>query len=171
MGESAMGGNRITFRHNLTAAETRIFEEQYEENLQLEDADKDFILQKGLTVWMYVDNPGKFMPELAGESYGIMVKDDEEVIEDTADLSRQDNIYCYSTTILPRYRGLGYANILKAYWLGYVRSIYPKNTIIGHSTSLAMKYVNEKFGATHLAVHRNWYGTDRTAWFYEIKPS
>lgn len=152
----------LTFRHDLTASQTRAFEPQYEEELRNEDEEKDYILSKGLAVWLYVDGT------LAGEAYGIIVRDDEEDIEDTA--GRPDDIYCYSTTILPTFQGKGLGKILKAYWLGFVRAKCPGRTIIGHATNEAMVKINESFGARFLVSHGHWYGTGRVARFYEIVP-
>lgn len=153
----------LTFRHDLTAKRTRIFEKQYEKALRNEDEEKDYILSKRLAVWLYVDG------KLAGEAYGIIVKEDDEDIEDT--VGRPNDIYCYSTTILPAFRGKGLGKILKAYWLGYVWAKYPGRIIIGHATSPAMVKINKQFGARFLGSHEKWYGTDRVAHFYEIVPS
>jgi GNAT superfamily N-acetyltransferase len=147
-----------------------IFEDQYEPELQSLAADKDYILDRGLAAWMYVDG------QLAGETFGLFVADDDEVLIDLEDRPGGD-FYVYSTTILPQYRGRGYGRILKAYFLGYLRGQFewfrlkfPTGVIIGHATSPAMLKINKEFGAVVLAEHRNWYGTPRTAWFYEIRP-
>lgn len=154
----------ITFRYDLRASDSRIFEEQYEENLQLEDADKNEILDYGLAVWMYVDG------KLAGESYGIRVRDDTEEIEDTKNRDPLE-IYCYSTTILPEFQSRGYGKILKAHWLGYVRGrAGVSRAIIGHATTESMLSINKQFGAVVLARREKWYDTDRVAYFYAIDP-
>jgi GNAT superfamily N-acetyltransferase len=152
----------ITFRYDLKAKETRAFEKAYEKSLQLDDDEKQPILDRGLAVWMYV---GK---DLVGETYGIRVEDDDEEIEDTAGRDPRD-VYCYSTTILPKFQGKGYGKLLKAFWLGYVWAKRPGCTIIGHASSPAMLQINLQFGATVLAVHDGWYGTKRKAFFYEIE--
>jgi GNAT superfamily N-acetyltransferase len=84
-----------------------IFEDQYEPELQSLAADKDYILDRGLAAWMYVDG------QLAGETFGLFVADDDEVLIDLEDRPGGD-FYVYSTTILPQYRGRGYGRILKA---------------------------------------------------------
>jgi GNAT superfamily N-acetyltransferase len=163
--------NIVTFSHNLHAKDCRIFEEVYESELQMEDEDKDFILNEGnLGVWMYVDG------YLAGESYGIRVGDigdldDPDEPRWTEDVrNRVNDIYCCSTTILPLYQGRGLGGILKSYWLGYARAIWPYEVISGHATTPAMVAINRRFGAKFLSSHENWYGTKREAHFYVIEP-
>ena len=165
----------LTFRHDMTAAETRVFEDQYEDVLRFNDEEKDGILRKGLAVWMYVDGV------LAGEAYGGIVEDllrDEDTSEpEGSDLdwlrdvqTYPQSVYCSSTTILTRFQRKGLGRTLKSYWLGFVRAKYPSRTITGHATSPVMVKINEQFGARLLGSHEKWFGTDRVAYFYEILP-
>lgn len=166
----------LTFRHDLTAAAARLFEKEYEPPLRFDDEDKDFILSKGLAVWLCVDGA------LAGEAYGATVEDllsdgdisdfESSDVDWLRDVQKYpSSVYCCSTTILTRFQGRGLGKILKAYWLGYVWGKYPGRTITGHATSPAMVKINEAFGATLLGSHRKWFATGRVAYFYEIVPS
>ncbi len=161
----------LTFRHDLTASQTRAFEEEYEEPLRNEDEEKNYLLAKGFAVWLYVDGA------LAGEAYGAIVEDrlkeeatsefqGSEWLNDVQNYPH--SVYCASTTILTRFQNGGLGKILKAYWLGYVWGKCPGRTITGHATSPAMVKINEQFGARFLGSHEKWYGTDRVAHFYEI---
>jgi GNAT superfamily N-acetyltransferase len=154
----------LQFVSSLPIEDTMIFEASYEENLQLEADDKRPILANGIAAWLLVDG------KVAGETYGItprslaIVADDE--IED-CDPEDDASIYCYSTTILPEFRGKGLARLLKAYWLGKVAE-RGFGRVVGHSTSSEIMHINHVFGARDLASHENWYKTSRTATFYEI---
>lgn len=166
----------LTFRHDMTAADTQAFEDEYEDALRFDDEEKDDIISKGLAVWMLVDGA------LAGEAYGSVVEDLLMNV-DTAEYEGSDvdwfndvqkyplSVYCHSTTILKKFQCGGLGKIVKAYWLGYVWAKYPGRTIVGHATLPAMVKINERFGAHILGSHQHWYGTDRVAYFYEILPS
>ena len=141
-----------------------IFDEQYEDVLQLSLEDKRDLLRHTIATWLRCDG------ELAGEIYGLSPKELwDESDEDIEDTDRADGttFYVYSTTILPSFRGRGLATILKAYFQGFVTARGYK-AIVGHATSPAMVRINEKFGATFGARHENWYGTTRVAHFYRI---
>jgi len=159
----------ITFHNDIPVEQTIIFEEVYEKELQ-NDLDEKFELltEAGdLAAYMKVDN------RLVGEIIGCHLGNLNEKIEDCDKISNTV-IYCYTTTILPPFQGNGLAKILKAYWLGlckmrFIEMSPTKALIVGHSTSAAMKHINEKFGAKHMIEHNNWYGTSRTAWFYKLE--
>lgn len=164
---------QITFKHYLDAKSTQAFETVYEPGLQLEDEDKNWLIQHGLAAWLLVDG------KLAGETYGAVVRDilEEETPEEyegsdlewyTDVCDYPEALYCYSTTVLPEFQGKGLGQLLKAHWLGLASPLGVKT--IGHSTSPQMKAINSKFGANHLCRHTKWYGTDRVAWFYEVDP-
>ncbi len=154
----------MKFVNSRPIEDTMIFESCYEAQLRLEPDDKMPILANGIATWLLVDG------ELAGETYGItprslsIVADDE--IED-CDPSSDAELYCYSTTIMPKFQGKGLARLLKAYWLGQVAE-RGFSRVVGHSTSPAIMHINHAFGAKDLASHENWYETSRTATFYEI---
>ena len=159
----------ITFHNDIPVEQTMIFEEVYEKELQNDLDEKfDLLTEAGdLAVYMKVDN------RLVGEIIGCHLGNLNEKIEDCAEISNSA-IYCYSTTILPPFQGNGLAKILKAYWLGickmrFIEMYSAKALIVGHSTSAAMKHINEEFGAKHIIEHKNWYRTNRIAWFYELK--
>jgi len=152
------------FRSALPIAETMVFEKCYERRLQLTAEDKIPLLANGLATWLFVDGT------IAGETYGLTPKVmniiADEKIEDCDPLDDR-NLYCYSTTVLPAYRGHGLAKILKAYLLARATERgYEK--VIGHSTVPAMRKINRLFGGHEGLVHKHWYGTDREAVYYEI---
>jgi GNAT superfamily N-acetyltransferase len=136
------------------------FEAVYEPNLRLELAEKTAIVRNGIAVWMYVDGA------IAGETYGISPAKIDDDIEDLrgADPSV---MYCYSTTVLPAFQRRRLSKVLCAYWLGAVKQAGYR-LVAGHATSPAMIAVKAYFGASFSAVHERWYGTERTATFYEL---
>jgi hypothetical protein len=87
---------RITFHGNIPVAETMVFEEIFEEPLQLDQEEKADILADSFAVWLFVDG------ELAGESYGIKLGDLDEKLEDCENESPQ-TVYCYSIALLPSF--------------------------------------------------------------------
>ena len=154
----------LTFSHDVPLHETMVFDEQYEEVLQLTLEAKLDLLRHTIAIWLRSDG------ELAGEIYGLSPKrmwdECDEEIEDT-ETSDGDSLYVFSTTILPKFQGRGLATLLKAYFQGLATARGYK-AIVGHATSPAMVRVNEKFGATFGPKHDNWYGTQRSAYFYRI---
>lgn len=154
----------LTFSHDVPLQETMVFDEQYEEVLQLTLEAKIDLLQHTLVIWLHCDGA------LAGEIYGLSPKRMwdacAEEIEDT-EISDDASLYVFSTTILPEFQGRGFATLLKAYFQGMVTA-RGYAAIVGHATSPAMVRVNEKFGATFGPKHENWYGTERSAYFYRI---
>jgi GNAT superfamily N-acetyltransferase len=151
---------KVTFTQSVPIAETMMFDDVYEESLQLDVAEKvDLLGRNALAVWMRVDGV------LAGECYGAPPSMFDEPIEDVTDYDPR-SLYCYSTTILPRFQGLGLSKILVAYWNGVAlgRGFHK---VCGHATSPAMVAVRTFFGARFGAVHERWYETNRTARFYE----
>lgn len=155
---------RLTFAHDVRVEETMIFDDQYEEVLQLTVEAKRDILRHTIVVWLRFDG------ELAGEIYGLSPKRMwdacHESIEDTLQTDDR-SLYVFSTTILPAFQGHGLATVLKAYFQGFAAA-RGYTAIVGHATSPAMVRVNEKFGATFGPAHEGWYGTERVAHFYRI---
>ena len=150
----------IKFVRNVPVSETMHFEDLFEEPLQFSLEEKKETLQNTIAVWLFVNGA------IAGEIYGHPHKLIDEEVEDV-DMTDEDSIYCSSTAILPEFRGLGLAKLLKAYWLGIVSRDF--KFVTGHATSDAMKEINRLFGAEFGPAHAGWYGTDRTAYFYRIK--
>ncbi len=150
----------LTFKTEMPIAQTMGFEGVYEKNLQLDEDYKTEIVRNGVALWMFVDG------ELAGETYGISPDRIDEEIED---LPERDPsvIYCYSTTLFPKYQKRGLSKILCAYWLGLVKAA-GYHTVAGHTTSPAMTAVKASFGAVFTTVHERWYGTRRVAHFYRL---
>jgi hypothetical protein len=155
---------KITFHNTLDIEETMCFEELFEPELRLEADEKRVIINHGYVVWMKVDG------WLAGETYGITPSElfrktgDRVPDTDPADVL---SVYCYTTSILPRYQGLRLAPILMAYFQGYLRTLLRKK-LIGHATSGKMHSLREMFGAHFTgSVHENWCGSKRVAEYYE----
>jgi GNAT superfamily N-acetyltransferase len=147
--------------------DTDIFEEQYELSLREDDREhREAIIKLGLCVYMYVDGI------LMGECFGITPYDYLSIVDGPndildADMSDEESIYVYSTTILPEFRGQGYGKILRKEF-GRVSSFHGYAKLIGHATSPSMVRIAENLGAIFRkdAVHPNWFGSSRTAYFY-----
>ncbi len=152
----------VTFVTDVPLQQTMVFEDVYEPQLRMDIVSKFDVVSNGIVVWMFVDG------ELAGECYGLSALIYGEYESDFEDVPRDatDAIYCYSTTLLPQFHGRGLAKILVAYWNGLARGATFRR-VFGHATSPAMVSVRAFFGATFGAVHPNWYGTKRSAHFYE----
>jgi GNAT superfamily N-acetyltransferase len=149
----------ITFKQFLPVEETMIFEKLFEPELALDREEKEELLTKSFVTWMFVNG------QLIGETYGTILSDLDEKIEDTKD-ERGDTIYCYSTAILPQAQGKGLAKILKAYWLGTLTEF--GDIVVGHATTEGAYRLNRFFGAEFGATHDNWCGTKRKATYYRI---
>jgi GNAT superfamily N-acetyltransferase len=145
----------------MPVAETMCFEDVYENSLRLDRDEKTEIISNGVATWMLVDGM------LAGEIYGVTPA---HLDEDTPDVPKNDprSIYCYSTTLLPQFQGRGLSKILVAYWNGLARGAGFEK-VIGHATSPGIVAVRAFFGARFGATHCNWYGTTRTARYYECE--
>lgn len=153
----------ITFSTDVSASESLVFERTYEEPLACDLESKEGLLGWENAVWMFVDG------ELAGECFGMAVNC---LGSDGADPTnyrpyKRDSVYCYGTTILPKFQGLGLAKLLVAYWNGMMRGLGYER-VIGHATSDKMVAVRKGLGAKFDPdqVHEKWYGTERTAHFY-----
>lgn len=93
---------KITFKDNVNVSETMVFDELFEESLQLDEEEKLTLLQQSTAaVWMLVDG------KLAGETYGIPLDKLAEKIEDCEDNYDSATVYCYSTALLTEFRGRG----------------------------------------------------------------
>jgi len=149
----------VTFRTAMPLAQTMEFETVYEESLQLRLEDKAEIVEHGIAVWMFVDG------ELAGETYGVSPARFDDEIEDCS--PDPSVMYCYSTTLLPRFQKKRLSKVLCAYWLGLVKAAGYR-VVAGHTTSPEMTAVKAFFGARFSTIHERWYGTPRTAHFYEL---
>lgn len=152
----------VTFTSYVPVRATLVFEDIFEEELQLEEKEKVELLGSALARWMYVDG------ELAGETYGVQLNYLHEKIED-CEKESLDTVYCYSTALLPKFRRKGLGAILKAYWLAVAKERGVRR-VVGHATSEQAKKLNEMFGANfdYGSQHLNWFGTKRTAIFYWI---
>jgi GNAT superfamily N-acetyltransferase len=149
----------VTFRTRMPIRETMCFEDAYEESLQLDEEEKRRIIDDGVAVWMFVDSV------LAGECYGLTPA---KLNEDVPDVPRNEplSIYCYSSTVLPQFQGRGLSKLLVAYWNGLVRG-KGFTKVVGHATDSRIATVRSSFGVRFGAVRPNWFGTARTAHYYE----
>jgi hypothetical protein len=135
------------------------FEKEYHENLRLTLEDKRWLLKDAITIWMF---DGK---KLIGETYGVPLGEDRDMPPGCP--RDPEAIYCYSNTILGKYKGKGYGTILKAMFIGHVSNSFRK--IYGHARPGASQALNRKFGARFLTTHKNWYGTGEDYGLYVLK--
>ena len=135
------------------------FEEEYHENLRLTLEDKMYLLERAITIWMFDGE------ELVGETYGISLGDDED--EHPGCPADPTAIYCYSNTILGKYKGKGYGTILKAAFIGRVSRDFKR--IYGHARPGASQALNRKFGAQFLQTHEDWFGTGESYGLYVLR--
>jgi hypothetical protein len=139
----------ITFRFHYPIARTMAFEREYHPNLRLSLPEKRWLLRDAITIWMF--DRGK----LVGETYGIPLGGRGELPEGCP--RDPDAIYCYSTTILGKYKHKGYGRILKAAFIGRVARDFRK--IYGHARPGASQALNKSFGARLGRTYKNWYNT------------
>jgi GNAT superfamily N-acetyltransferase len=153
--------------------DTDIFENEYEEELREDHDTREDIIRHGLVVSMWLDDV------LIGECFGISpdayVKQicsrqgywsESDRIEDV-NMEDNESIYVWSTTILPHFQGLGYGKKLREEFARYASEKgYAK--LVGHATSIDMFTIVKRMGAIdhEKGMHRNWYDTNRTAYFY-----
>lgn len=140
---------RITFRFRYPISRTMAFEREYHPNLRLTLRDKRWVLKDAVTIWMF--DHGR----LVGETYGLPLKGRRDLPEGCP--RDPHSIYCYSTTILGRYKHKGYGKILKAAFIGRVAPHFRR--IYGHARPGASQSLNKSFGARLGRTYRNWYGT------------
>lgn len=125
------------------------FEREYHPNLRLTLPEKRDLLQHATVIWMF---DGR---DLVGETYGIALDGKFEAPPGCPE--DPDAIYCYSTTILRRYKNQGYGRILKAAFLGRVSRDFRR--IYGHARPGASQALNKSFGARFGKTYKNWYDT------------
>lgn len=140
---------RITFKFKYPIARTMAFELEHHPNLRFTLDEKRWLLKDAITIWMF---DGK---KLVGETYGVSLGTDKDMPPGCP--RDPEAIYCYSNTILERYKGKGYGTILKAAFIGHVSNKF--RTIYGHARPGASQALNRKFGAKFLRIYKNWYET------------
>jgi len=86
----------ITFRSHYSIPRTMAFEKEYHPNLRLSLPEKEHLLKHALTIWMLEDG------KLVGETYGIPLDGKFEMPEGCP--KDPEAIYCYSTTVLSKYK-------------------------------------------------------------------
>ena len=138
----------ITFKFKYPIARTMAFEREHHPNLRLSLREKRETLKRAVAIWMLEDR------KLVGEAYGLPLDGKDEMPGCPKD---PQSIYCYSTTILGRYKGQGYGAILKAAFVGRVSRDFRR--IYGHARPGASQGLNRKFGARFGKTFKNWFGT------------
>jgi len=160
-----MAQQRVSISSHVPVEETLIFESEYEPELALDRDEKERILShpSSVAVWIYVDG------KPAAEVYGLPVRQLMELEGDVPDVAdHQEAMYCYSTTVLPEFRGRGLGRFVKQWWIGMVKSLGFK-TVVGHASHPAILEMVRESGGEILRQHPNWYGTLRKCWFYRIR--
>jgi hypothetical protein len=134
------------------------FEREHHPNLRLSLREKHELLKRAVVIWMLVDG------KLAGETYGMALDGKDEMPGCPRDPS---SIYCYSTTILSKYKRKGYGAILKAAFIGRVSQDFRR--IYGHARPGASQALNVKFGARLGKTFKNWFGTGENYRVYVLE--
>ena len=142
----------LTFRSHYPIPRTMDFELEYHPNLRLSLPEKEHLLKHALTIWMLEDD------KLVGETYGIPLDGKFEMPEGCP--IDPQAIYCYSTTILGKYKNKGYGRILKANFLGRVARDFRR--VYGHARPGPSQRLNVSFGAKLGKTYKNWYGTNES---------
>jgi len=148
----------ITFRFDYPIPRTMAFELEYHPNLRLTLPEKQHLLKHAIVIWMLENS------QLVGETYGIPLDGRFERPEGCP--IDPEAIYCYSTTILGKYKNKGYGRILKAFFLGRVCRDFRR--VYGHARPGASQRLNKSFGARLGATRKNWYGTGENYRFYVL---
>ena len=155
-----------------TLADTMIFDELYEPQLQMYLEDKADIFDSPSIIALYMKVNG----QLAGELYGITpndIGDDGEEVVPQARIHHWNEMYCYSITILPQFRysqtGIQLSHMFKMLWLDLVKK-EGYGHVIGHSTSRSASRINASFGARFFPEHNipNIFDSPRLGEYYEI---
>jgi len=152
---------RITYKFDYQISRTMAFEKEYHPNLRFTLPEKTSLLRKAIVIWMFVDG------KLAGETYGIPVM--QMGVNERPEGTPPDSeaIYCYSNTILGKFKGKGFGTILKATFLGRASAQFRR--VYGHARPGASQALNKKFGARMLATHKNWYRTGEDYRLYVLE--
>jgi hypothetical protein len=138
----------ITFRSRYPISRTMMFEQEYHKNLRLTLVEKRALLKRAIVIWMFANG------KLVGETYGIPLDGGDDLPGCPRD---RRSIYCYSNTILGKYKGKGYGSLLKAAFIGRVSRDFRR--IYGHARPGASQALNKKFGARFLRTQKNWFQT------------
>ncbi|MDE2099811.1 MAG: GNAT family N-acetyltransferase [Patescibacteria group bacterium] len=156
---------KVEFIHAASVKETMVFEGLYHPRLQFSKNEKRRLLHAAtIKVWLKVDG------ELAGETYGVNLEDEDDDLPGLAPYRYQKArwVYVESLAVLPRFQGRGLARLLKAYFLARTWALTGRG-VIGHATTPATMRINLAFGASVRGEFKDWYGTGQMAWLYEIR--
>lgn len=154
----------MKFTNDIPLKKTMVFEDQYHENLQMDLKEKKEIINNGIAFWLLSDS-GDFI----GEIYAICLDQLDEEIEgnDQVKTPKDKTWYLYSVTIMPKYRRKGFAKIMMAYMLGFLKN-EGAISLLGHYKEGTSSKLAEMFGGKFLGDFANWYETGATHKFYEI---
>jgi hypothetical protein len=150
----------ITFKFAYPISRTMAFEREHHKNLRFTLPEKRELLKEAVTIWMFEDG------KLVGETYGMPLDARTGEVPEGCPVD-PDSIYCYSNTILGKYKGKGYGRILKAAFIGLVSRDFKR--IYGHARPGASQALNKRFGARFLGTYKNWYGTGEDYRLYVIR--
>lgn len=160
---------KIKFRNDVSVEDSLVFEKIYDENLQMDAQEKQELKEDGAEFIYMVDAE---TGDLIGETYFCpldLFKDEEpdelQPDEGTSPYFNKNYAYCYSTTILPKYQGMGFGKLLKSYYLGYIKAKGFSGSI-GHAKDVASVGLNTGFGGNVVRQFDNWYQTGETHFLY-----
>jgi len=153
---------KLKFSLDTPLTDTMVFEKIYPDELQVDLEYKQELKDNGAEFIILLDEEtGSFI----GETYFIPLdnlKDeepDELQLEDGLEPYYGTNlVYCYSTTILPKYQNLGYGKILKSFLYGYLQAKGYRGSI-AHAKEGASVKLNTFFGAEIIGDFDNWFQT------------
>lgn len=159
----------LKFTQDVSLPDSMVFEEIYPEELQVDVEYKQELKDKGCEfIYMIDEETG----EMIGETYFIPLdnlKDeepDELQLEDGLDPYYGKNlIYCYSTTILPKFQNQGFGKILKSHLYGYISAKGYAGSI-AHAKQGPSIQLNTFFGAKIIGSFENWFQTGITHLLY-----
>lgn len=147
------------------------FEGMFEPELQMDLGEKKLLLATGTIFHLWYGD--KVVAEqCVSNARHLAAARDSMILGDIQEFDAKTPWrYIYSTAVVPEWHGHGYARILSAYVLGYLRAQALSGNkhvthVFGHSTSSAMTDVRSFLGARFLKSHESWFGTERTAHFY-----
>ena len=154
------------FVYDLPLDQTMDFETVYHPAMQFTLEEKvDMRNTPGsIFVWMFVEG------ELAGESYGLPVRNMGEPIEGLDALPENEEsraVYCYSNTILPAFQNRGLGTVLKSHWLGLVSGA-GYSIVYGRAREGASQALNASFGAVFLHSFPDCCGTGEEYKLYRL---
>lgn len=160
---------KLKFSLDIPLSDTMCFEEIYPDELRVDLEYKQYLKDKGAEFIVLLDEEtGNFI----GETYFVSLdnlKDDKsdelQLVDGLEPYYGTNLVYCYSTTILPKYKNLGYGKILKSFFYGYLKAKGYRGSI-AHAKEGASIKLNTFFGAEIIDKFDNWFQTGVTHILY-----